>query len=72
MCKFMIYVILHTKTYNIIYVGQTIQPLEKRISRHIETAKILQKFHTFKEQSHKSLIAYRLAVTGIENIRVLP
>ena len=68
----MIYVILHTKTDNKVYVGQTIQPLEKRISRHIETAKFLQKFHTFKEKSHKSLIAYRIAVTGVSNIRVLP
>ena len=31
----MIYVIMDTKLYNIIYVGQTAQELEKRISAHV-------------------------------------
>ena len=38
----MIYVILDMQQHTVTYVGQTTQPLEKRISRHIENMKYPQ------------------------------
>ena len=68
----MIYVILDLKRYRTLYVGQTIQRLDKRISDHIRNMQYLQRFGAYKPGCHKSLITYRLAVKGIHDICVLP
>ena len=70
--KNIIYIIFDDKNYKLIYVGQTIQTLEKRISDHIRNMKFLQRFGSFEEKSHKSLIAYRMAVYGTQDVHVLP
>ena len=70
--KNVIYLIFDDKNYNLIYVGQTIQKLEKRISDHVRNMKFLQRFGAFEEKAHKSLIAYRMAVYGIHDVHVLP
>ena len=67
-----VYVILDVKTINILYVGHTTQRMEKRISDHIRNALYLQKYKGQETGGHKSLIAYRIAVHGTKNIRVLP
>ena len=68
----LIYIIFDDKRYSVIYVGQTIQKLEKRISDHIRNMKHLQRFGSFEDKSHKSLITYKMAVHGIDGIHVLP
>ena len=70
--KNLIYIIFDDKRYSVIYVGQTIQKLEKRISDHIRNMKHLQRFGSFDDKSHKSLITYKMAVNGIHGIHVLP
>ena len=70
--KNLIYIIFDDKNYRLIYVGQTIQTLEKRISDHVRNMKFLQRFGAFEEKSHKSLIAYRMAVCGTHDVHVLP
>ena len=42
--KNLIYIIFDDKRYGIIYVGQTIQKLEKRISDHVRNMKDLHRF----------------------------
>ena len=68
----LIYIIFNDKNYGFIYDGQTIKMLEKRISDHVRNMKYLERFGSFEEKSHKSLIAYRMAVCGIQGIHVLP
>ena len=58
--------------WRIIYVGQTMNALEKRISDHIRNVKFIQEFGSFKQRAHKSLITYRLAVNGIQHTLVVP
>ena len=70
--KNLIYLIFDTERHRITYVGQTTQTLEKRISDHIRKMKFLQNYGSFDNKSHKSLIAYRMAVNGIQHIHVLP
>ena len=68
----MIYVIMHRKLHHIIYVGQTAQELEKRISAHVQNIKYLQRHRSFKENSHKCLISLKLAIHGLSDVCVLP
>ena len=70
--KNLIYLIFDESRHSTIYVGQTIQKLEKRISDHVRNMKFLQRFGAFEEKAHKSLIAYRMAVYGIHDVHVLP
>ena len=70
--KNVIYLIFDLKIRNIRYVGQTCQRLEKRISDHIRNMKFLQRFGTFKEGTHKSLLSFRLAVNGVKHLCVIP
>ena len=51
---------------------QPSQRSEKRISDHIRNMKVLQRFGTFKEDTHKSLLSYRLAVNGVQNLCDIP
>ena len=67
-----IYVIYDRKVVGTIHVGQTSQRLDKRISDHVRKMKYLQKYREFGKKSHKSRIAYRLAVDGTENAGVVP
>ena len=64
----MIYVIMHKKLHHIIYVGQKAQELEKQISAHVYNIKYLQRHRSFKENSHKSLIALKLAIYGLSDV----
>ena len=68
----LIYLIFDEKRYRTIYIGQTTQTLEKRIRDHIRKMKFLQRYGTFDNKTHKSLIAYRMAVSGIRDVHVLP
>ena len=70
--KYVIYVIFDKHKYNFIYTGQTIQTLEKRISAHLQKMIFLQRYGSFEKNSHISLIAFRMAVYGVENGHVLP
>ena len=70
--KNVIYLIFDLKIRNLRYIGQTTQRLEKRISDHIRNMKLLQRFGSFKEGTHKSLLSFRLAVHGVQNLCVIP